>query len=657
MHAIALIPFATPLEDENAAHLGRGLALELSDWLNRHDFETLVLTTAQTEEDGEWRKLVSFMDELTPELAAEFASGTREDAHTGDASGREFDAVISGILTPLHNNSMDRGFRLTCTVTDVRGAFALLRHEVELTPSDFGTGAAATFRVVMDALDRKSEDDYDPGTTDLHAWQNILITRALTMAAQVGAISRDAKGLFAPALEAALLDNSCTIIRDRLAELCHALVIERGFEPQPAIKALETVMSKVGADWKSHHVRGELMLAVNEPALAARSFCHLLEGPYQAPEEETRSRAALNAGRAFNLARRPLEAQRVLGIAMQDEGQRVAAIVESANSSAALGEGVVAERLWQRALELQPMSVAARYRLARHYRARGDLDAAREQYLELVKIPGLSREAFADTVEFFVTGGHRQEALQAAERYAEEHPGDAIAHVLLAGALNLEGRHKRALKELERAEVCMGADHLEAEIARQRRHAAHPESEQQLRELGMLATEGDPVSAEAGLAELLQRWPDFWEAHMFRAVALRRLERYDDALKVLLHLRENRELPGIDKELTAVYSRLDRPAETLEAAERAMKAQPEDARLMVNYAAALLENDRVDDALTYARRAEQLLPGDERIEKLMDLIRHRMRKRGLLKNLAALGREMTSWFKRKPPPDLDSHGR
>jgi len=147
------------------------------------------------------------------------------------------------------------------------------------------------------------------------------------------------------------------------------------------------------------------------------------------------------------------------------------------------------------------------------------------------------------------------------------------------------------------------------------------------------------------MRELIERFPEFWEAHLFLGISLRRLERWQEAREVLEHLKANQQLPGIDKELTGIYSQLGQPEKALECAKQAMDAAPEDPTLLTNYAAALLENDRVDEAAKYAARAEMLMPGDEPTAKLMELIKLRMTRRGMIKNFAATIKEAASWFK------------
>lgn len=643
MARVALIPFSTKLAEDHAAHIARGLTLDLSDWLTARGADPLVLTSAQTEEDGAWRKLVSFADELTPDAVTELILGLSAD---GEELDGEFDIAISGIVEPLvEADSLDRGMRVTVTVTDIAAGFSRGRFSAEALQTTFRDEMVRMLNDLASSLGLDVSTAYDPGTRHYQVWLNLLVTRSLILAATVGAVPRDAAGLYEPALQAAGLDPGCSAVRERLGELCEVLVLERGFEAKDAVSALEQVMRKVGPDWKSHRVRGQLLLAAGDPSQAAKAFCQLMDGRYVAPMKAEREQAALLAGKAFNLAERHLEAQRVLRVAMEAENLKVDAIVETAASSAALGELAVAERLWRRALELEPQSVAAHLYLARHFRAQGKPDRAAVQYQKLVKLPGLPREVFADAAEFFVVNQLQGPALEAAERYAEEYPGDAIAHVLHASALNAAGRHKRALRALEQAELCVGVSDMEDLIVRQRRFARHPEAESRFRQLAGNAVEGEAAEAEAGLRELLEAWPDFWEAHMFLGIALRRQQRWEEARDVLEELRRKHELPGIDKELTGIYSQLGKPQKVLECARRAMEAAPEDPTLITNYAAALLENDEVDEAMKYAQRADLLIPGDEPTQKLIELIAMRMKKRGMIRNFKAVFKEAADWIK------------
>lgn len=641
MSGIALIPFSTRSADEIGGHIARGLSLELSDWLARCGAEPMVLNSAQTEEDGAWRKLVSFSEELSTDNVSEFMAEVRGE----DGEGPEFRLVVSGVIEPIADAPLHSGLHIAISVTDLAGTFSRGRYAADLMPATFGESIVKLFNEVAEALEVSSPEPYEPQTLNLESWLNVLITRALTLAAEVGAVARDAEGIYKPALEALRLDPDYKLARDRLTDLAQVLVLERGFEATEAVKALDSAVARAGADWRSLRTRGHLLLAGGEYGPAAKAFCQVLSGRYEAPDKSERMQAALLAGKAFNLADRHAEAQRVLSVAMQAENLRVEAIVESASSSASMGETIVAERLWNRALELEPHSIPARMYLARLHRSRGEMTEAAAQYAELLKVPGLPREIFADAAEFFVINQMHEKALTAAEKYADEHPGDAIAHVLVASSLNALGRHKRALKSLEKAELCVGVDELHDLMTRQRRYAEHPEIEKKFRDWAEVCLSGSAEQGEREMREILSKFDNFWEAHFFLSVALRRQEKFEEARDVLEHLRSRQALPGIEKELTGIYSRLGEPAKALECAKQAMDAAPEDPTLLTNYAAALLENDEVDEAGRYANRAALLMPDDEPTAKLLELIRLRMSKRGVIKNFKATLKEATSWFR------------
>lgn len=641
MSGIALIPFSTRSNDEIGGHIARGLSLELSDWLAACGAEPMVLNSAQTEEDGAWRKLVSFSDELTIENISEFMQEIRGE----EGEGPEFRMVVSGIIEQIADAPLHNGLHVAISITDLAGGFSRGRFTADLMPATFGETMIKLFNDVAEALEVKVDEPYDPLTRHIESWLNVMVTRALTLAAEVGAVARDAEGVYTPALEALRLDPEFKQARDRLADLAQVLVLERGFEAPPAVKALETAIARAGADWRSQRARGHLLLASGEYGPAAKAFCQVLSGRYEAPENNERMQAALLAGKAFNLADRHAEAQRVLSVAMQAENLRVDAIVESASSSAGMGETVVAERLWNRALELEPQSIPARMYLARLHRSRGEMKEAGMQYTKMLKQPGLPREIFADAAEFFVVNQMHEKALNAAERYADEHPGDAIAHVLVASSLNALSRHKRALKALDKAELCVGVDDIRELLTRQRRFAEHPEIEKKFRDWADVCLTGSAEQGEREMRAILDKFDNFWEAHFFLGIALRRQEKFEEARDVLEHLRSHQALPGIEKELTGIYSKLAEPKKALECAKQAMEDTPEDPTLLTNYAAALLENDEIDEANKYASRAAMLMPEDEATAKLCELIKMRMTKRGVIKNFKATLKEATSWFR------------
>jgi tetratricopeptide (TPR) repeat protein len=516
----ALIPFASRSDDDRSARIGQGLSLELADWLREVQEDVPLLTSAHTDEDGAWRKLVNFQDELAPSAVCEIVDIVRNDDEDGQLE--DLRLVAGAVLDVTYREDSVLAVKGEITVTDVVASFNTDRIDIDLSPANFRAAVRGLFGEIAAALQIEPKAPYDARTDSFNAWLNVLITRALRLAGELGALDRDEEDLYRPAIEAAQLDPAFDAARERLGELAQVLVLERGFDPGPATLALDKVVKRVGRDWKSERVRGQLLMVADKPALAARSFCLLIKGKLEAPTREERLHAALMAGRAFNQASRHAEAQRVLGLAMQGEQYKVEAIVEAGTSSAGLGEALVAERLWLRAIELEKNSVPARLHLAHLYRRQGKPEKAAGQYEGLLSAPELPREVFADAAEFFVLNQMHETACATAERYATQYPGDAIAHVLLASSLNALGRHKRALKALDQAELCTGVGEIESLVERQRRFAEHPESEAEFRRLADEALSGDAPAAEAGLSELVRRFPEFWEVQYFLGVALRR---------------------------------------------------------------------------------------------------------------------------------------
>jgi hypothetical protein len=76
-----------------------------------------------------------------------------------------------------------------------------------------------------------------------------------------------------------------------------------------------------------------------------------------------------------------------------------------------------------------------------------------------------------------------------------------------------------------------------------------------------------------------------------------------------------------------------------------MDAAPEDPTAMTNYAAALTENGRLEEALKYAQRAGAIMPDDPVNQRLLDLLEARFRKRSFLTNMKSVLKEAGSWFK------------
>jgi Tfp pilus assembly protein PilF len=341
----------------------------------------------------------------------------------------------------------------------------------------------------------------------------------------------------------------------------------------------------------------------------------------------------------------------MLSRAMKNAELKLDAIIESGVSSVGLGENVVAERLWKRALEMDAGNITAHMRLAHLYIAENKIEEAGDQYVKMLETDGLPREVFADAAEFFFNNRLYDTAITAAKRFAEEYPGEAIAHVLLASSYNATSRHDDARREVDQAELCAGVSTLKDLVLRQRRWAEHPDSEKELHDAAEEVFGESVQPACDRLMALIARYPDFWEARMLLGIALRRAQRWEEARAQFELVLADRSVPAAEKELTGVYSQLGQPKKALEYARRAFDAQPEDAEIVANYAAALLENDELTDAYKYARRAQMLSPSDDLTRRLIEQIMARSEKRGFLANIKAAAKYVTRKLRRKKKDD------
>jgi tetratricopeptide (TPR) repeat protein len=629
---IALLPCSTPEGEPRAALAARGLALELCEFL-KPGGEVVLLTGTMMDDDGRKRDLVSFNEPLDAEAVSEIVR------LADDLEG--VSCVISGSLS-LYADSLS----VTLVVLDEAGGFS--RGEASCTARQ---GALARELGPMFAETAKLAGvnlaaDYQPGTENLEAWLGLLETRAHKLACELGALDTGARP-YEPALRALKLDRAFTRARDRLGELCLACVIERGMKPEPALEALDTAVRIAGNDWLSVRARAHLCSAMGRHEEAGRLFARLVKSDTQAPDNEDRWRAALNSGRAFNLARLHEAATRMLRIAMEFAPQKAEAVLECARASLGLGENAVAERLLRRAVDLNPKLTVARLHLANLFSRTNRPGEACDQYLAMLAEPELAREIYIEAAEFMHGHGLNDTFERVARRFAQDHATEPLAHLLLATALNAQGRHEDARRALDQAELCTGVDQHRDILQRQRRHAEHPEIEARLKQAAELALGDDPKAGEARFAELLKDHPDFWEVRLLRGIVLTRLDRMAEARSELESVRAGRVSVEAEKQLTLVYARQGETVLALDAARRAYAAAPDDAVTASNLAAALMDSNELAEATKYARIAMTLSPGDETCRQLLEQIESRYSRRGLLGNLVAGARYLTRFFTRR----------
>lgn len=639
----AVIPLSSEEGDKTAALVGRGLAMEFIDWLKNSKVDCILLTSTHIDDDGRQRSLVNFSEDLDTQTVSDIVSMAQEEQAEGDDNEvPNIQIVFSGYLKRV-GESFDVSFH----VTDAAGAYPRGSASARITAGQFGNEVASLFSESAKLAGLSTSTKYSPGTARLAAWNQLMVARALRLAGEVGALSNDLPDVFDPAIKAARLDRNCTAARDRLCELAEVLVFERGYDPQKALHALDDVTRLVGVSWRSVQVRAQLLEALGKHAEAAKHFMRLLKGAHEAPGAELKGRAAFAAARAYNAAGKHEEASRMATLAMKVDELKVEAIIESGVASAGMGEGLVAEKLWRRALEIEPDHIGARLRLAHLHAGEGRTEEAGLQFTRALEGEGVPREVFADAAEFFFNHRLYDDAIKAARRFAEEYPGEPIAHLLCASSLNALARHDEARKELDQAELCAGVGALKDLLTRQRRWCDNPSSEKRLQSAAERVFTSEPAPVAEDLRTLVAEYPDFWEARMLLGIALRRMEQWVEAKEQFEEIIKDRSVPAAEKELTGVYSQLGDLPKALEFAKRAYDAQPDDPEIIANYAAALLENDELTDAYKYARQAQTMAPADEVTRKLIEQILAKSESRGFLANIKAAAKYVTKKLRRK----------
>ncbi len=249
---------------------------------------------------------------------------------------------------------------------------------------------------------------------------------------------------------------------------------------------------------------------------------------------------------------------------------------------------------------------------------RGDLDASVQSYLRAVTIAPDPRLAERAT-RIALYAKDYDDALRAAERWAQLDPGSVEAHEAL-GALHLHrGQMDLALADLEQVVGKLGPEQgfrlvaalLRKEDDRQAsmrlmdmlvaRHAQEPNAHYAEALLAMLVEQ--PDAALAAVNQALSLKPDWDEARILRA---RLLAQQGKTSEALADLKEAVSHDPKDRELRLTYARLLLLAGQNEAArrqfEQLLKSSEDDAEVL--YALALLQIDaqHLGDAEDYLER-------------------------------------------------------
>lgn len=195
----------------------------------------------------------------------------------------------------------------------------------------------------------------------------------------------------------------------------------------------------------------------------------------------------------------------------------------------ARGENVLKE-----VLEIHPRQALAHQSLAKFYRSRGQLEAARFHAGELLKIRGGSAADFAKLAEEWLAAGDPREARLLLERAVFAHPARWELHQKLAIAARRDpGAREGAARLFREAEAARPADaqaepaflveFAETLLAEGQTAAA----EDQLR----AAIRAYPAEAKAETAAALRRLAGTWESENRNAQAARALRQRADSLE------------------------------------------------------------------------------------------------------------------------------
>jgi len=138
----------------------------------------------------------------------------------------------------------------------------------------------------------------------------------------------------------------------------------------------------------------------------------------------------------------------VLGLSAVDEA---AALVQRSRERRANGDGVEAESMLARALELDSGAAEAHHLLGNILQDRGTLDRAISCYRRALRLDPEMAAAHNDLATAYVAKGWRDEAIESYATAIRLDPGSPVAHANLAQLLLKLGRRREALPHVKAA--------------------------------------------------------------------------------------------------------------------------------------------------------------------------------------------------------------
>lgn len=273
----------------------------------------------------------------------------------------------------------------------------------------------------------------------------------------------------------------------------------------------------------------------------------------------------------------------------------------------------------RKAVETAPESLEARLRLGQMLEARGERDAAESEYSKAAELAGGDPRPYYHLGRISAARGHHEVAAAYYRKALAKDPGHAPSAHYLASLLAGSGKYEEAISLLSAALA------RDPENASLRCNLAHA-----------FLKKGDAERAASEFRRALPRSPEKAEACYFLGRALEMLGKLEEAREAYRNaldldrglamawyaLAQLEERSGDSAAAAAALEgfRKTRAARDAAAALREkLEKSPDDLELLRNYAHAMVDRDRPEEALEALQRAETLAPGDSRVSQLRSL--------------------------------------
>lgn len=345
-------------------------------------------------------------------------------------------------------------------------------------------------------------------------------------------------------------------------------------------------------------------------------------------EERLQTQAVLNLAAIYHQAHEPSRALKLL----REASARQPADADLKESLGVLymetGNFRDAEHCWRHVLDEQPMRSSALSHLGLVYWTRGESERAQKLLERSIESPDVSPFAYQRLLDFHLERGALDRADEVATEWVENESRNWRAWVRLAHIRRRRGQTADAQYCLDRAEAVAPRDDVEGEIAVARFAVSHPDDYRMYLEAIAPAPESPHTRAltdEERRAEALERLHDsasildkltqrhagfafLWGALTDRLIAL---EAYEQAVLSQVQVVTLRpRLAMGHNTLGFLLMRLGRREDAIVAFSRAVELAGDVVKYRTNLAAALIEEERNEEALDHLEAAHALSPDD-----------------------------------------------